>query len=109
MTLSGTLETNNFLYNIDLKDQFYKTFLQSLMLWNNKLERLSTTIKWSSLQKVLVNILQYSFIRSTPEVDLIKLFLSKFPHTFCKLDHFININNINDIAMKSPSLHKKSK
>jgi len=31
-------------------------------------------------------------------VDLIKQFWSKFTHTFCKLDHFINIGNICGIA-----------
>jgi hypothetical protein len=42
-----------------------------------------------------------------PGVDLIKQFSSKFSHTFCKLDRFININNIYSIAMKWSSLQKR--
>jgi hypothetical protein len=34
------------------------------------------------------------------EVNLIRPFWHKFTHDFCKLDHFINVNNICSIEMK---------
>jgi hypothetical protein len=42
-----------------------------------------------------------------PGANLIKLFWSKFFHTFCKLDHFINIGNILGIFMKRSSLQNR--
>ncbi len=40
-------------------------------------------------------------------VNLIKLFWRKFNHTFCKIDHFMNICNICSIAKKRSSLQKR--
>ncbi len=42
-----------------------------------------------------------------PGVDLIKICWSKFTHTFCKLNHFINTSNIYSIAMKRYSLQNR--
>ncbi len=43
----------------------------------------------------------------SPRVNLIKVFWSKITHTFCKLDHFINISNICCIGMKRSSLQNR--
>jgi len=48
-----------------------------------------------------------SFMKLGPGVNLIKLFEHKFTHTFCKLDHFINISSICYIVMKRYSLHSR--
>ncbi len=42
--------------------------------------------------------LAWNFLR--PGVDLIKHFRSKFTHSFCKLDHFITVNNIVSVQLK---------
>ncbi len=47
------------------------------------------------------------FIVQSPGVYLIKLFSTKFAHTFCELDHFINLSNICYIAMKRTNLQKE--
>ncbi len=48
-------------------------------------------MKWSSLQKVYVNLCQKSFMKLTPGVNLKKLFWSKFTYSFRKLDYFRTI------------------
>jgi hypothetical protein len=43
---------------------------------------------------------------STPGVSLIKLYGCNFTHSFCKLDHFITVNNIYYCIVKKYSLQK---
>ncbi len=45
-------------------------------------------------------------MRLTPGVNFMKLFWHKFTYTFCKLDHFINVNNICHKTMKRSRFSK---
>ncbi len=47
------------------------------------------------------------FIVQSPGIYLIKLFSTKFTHTFCELDHLINLSNICYIAMQWSNLQKE--
>ncbi len=45
-------------------------------------------------------------MRSTPDVNFIKLFWPQFTQTFCKLDHLIGVSNICFCVVESSGLQK---
>jgi hypothetical protein len=64
-------------------------------------------MKWPSLQKSVSKLTPNSFMRLTPGINRTQLFLLNLLTLYSKLDHFIDIINIDSFAMKRSSFQKR--